>query len=124
MLEEMRHPGMAARLVGSANAVIELMRHNRRAPIGDDDDLQPIRKRERLGPREGARVASAGEETKRGARGENAGGATHNALQGSGARQLEAAAVALDDHLAATGGAADRVLLRETALLGLRIERS
>ena len=33
MFEEVRHAGMAARFVGGANAIPELMRHDWRAPL-------------------------------------------------------------------------------------------
>ena len=48
MLEEMRGARFADDLVGGADLVPDHLRHDRRAMIGDDDDLQPVRQREAL----------------------------------------------------------------------------
>src|SRR5690348_10399277 len=114
---------MAARLVGGAHAIPELMGDHWRAPIGDYNDFEPVRERERFRPRERARIAFPGNEGKRRARGGDASGAAHEVVQGSGARQLEAAAVALNDDLAAAGGSANGFFVGEPLLLGLCIER-
>src|ERR1700704_2065808 len=42
MFEEMRDAGLARRIVGGAVAIPNHMRHDRRAAIWDDDDIQAI----------------------------------------------------------------------------------
>ena len=42
MFEEMRDAGLARRIVGGAVAIPNHMRHDRRAVIRDDDDIQAI----------------------------------------------------------------------------------
>src|SRR5215475_5298066 len=46
MLEEMREPGLARRLVGGADLVPDHLGHHRRAVILDHHDLQAVRQRE------------------------------------------------------------------------------
>ncbi len=46
MLEEMRQPRFAGRLVGRADLVPDHLRHDRRAVIGDHHHLQPVVERE------------------------------------------------------------------------------
>ena len=46
MLEEMRDPGTAARLIGRADAIPDHVGHDRRAMIRDDDDVEAVRQAE------------------------------------------------------------------------------
>ena len=61
MLEEVRKPGLARRLVGGADAIPEHVRHDRRAVIGNDDDIESVREREMRDVRGGVGAECASE---------------------------------------------------------------
>ena len=60
VLEEVRETGLARRLVGGADAIPEHMRDDRRAVIGNDDDLEPVGEREVRDVRSGVGTDHAG----------------------------------------------------------------
>ena len=68
MLKEVRKPGLARSLVGGADAIPEHVRHNGRAVIGNDDDLEPIGELEMRDGRGGVGAEGAGERHRDGKR--------------------------------------------------------
>jgi hypothetical protein len=60
MLEEMREARLAGRLIRRADLVPDHVRDHRRAPVGDDDDLQAVCQREARRPLDFRRLRQRG----------------------------------------------------------------
>ena len=86
MLEEMRDAGLAGRLVGRADLVPDHVGHDRRAVIGDDDDLHAVAERELHGVRRHPRNLGGGGRSGAGGLGEG-GNCGHQNSKGKSERQ-------------------------------------